>query len=64
MNAIQAAILAIDILLEGIDALNAFDRLANGIAAKAEAAGRDVTDDEMNLIKGIQAEAERRRRGA
>lgn len=32
--------------------------IAQTISAKAEAAGRDVTEDELNVIKALQAVAE------
>jgi hypothetical protein len=56
-------IFAIDLLLTGISMDEAAQRVSNGIAARAQASGRDVTDEEMALVKGLADEAERRRRG-
>lgn len=60
---ISAAIFVIDILFQGIAALEAFDRLAKGVTAKAQAEGRDVNDAEQALINGLLAESQRRRKG-
>jgi len=60
---ISLIILGIDLALEGQDILAGYARLSNGISAKAHAEGRDVTPDEMAIIKGLEAAAVKRRQG-
>jgi hypothetical protein len=57
------AIWTIDLVLSGIDAINAIDRLANGISARAQAENRDVTVEESALVDGLLAESVKRRNG-
>lgn len=63
MTPLQIALLAIEVALTAGDVVAAYDRLANGISAKAEAEGRAVTDEEMALIKSLRELSAKRRRG-
>ena len=57
MTPVQALMLGLSLLYEGAELVKAVNRVANGIAAKAEREGRAVTDDEMALIEGLQKAA-------
>lgn len=62
-DALKIIIFVIDLILEGRDLESAYQRVANGIAANAEAEGRDVTPDESELIDGLLDASAQRRKG-
>lgn len=50
---ISAAIWGINLLVEVLSIPDAYARLQSGIAARAQAAGRDVTPEEEALLDGM-----------
>lgn len=53
----------IDLGLVTVSIGEAADRLRTGISATATKEGREVTEEELALIKAVEAESDRRRRG-
>jgi hypothetical protein len=62
-DAAGLAVFVIDILIQTMSVDEAVQRLSTGLAAKAQAEGRDLSDDELALDRALADEAERRRRG-
>jgi hypothetical protein len=52
-----------DLGVFGINRVQAFNRLKNGLAAQAQRENRDMTDEELALDKQLDAAAERAARG-
>lgn len=63
MDPITTAIYIADILLSGISAWERYQQLSAGISARAQAEGRDVTDQELDIIKAALTAAEKARKG-
>jgi hypothetical protein len=63
MSPVQIALMLLDGLLTGLSLIQAIDRAAHGIAAKAELEGREVTPAEQELIRQLRDESAKRRRG-
>lgn len=62
-NIVDALIFIANMGLLAVSVDEALERLATGISATAEAAGRDVTDEEMAIIKQARDESAKRRKG-
>lgn len=62
-TAVGWIIYLIDLGIIALSIDDATKRLRNGISATAQKEGRDVSDEEENLIKQLEAESDRRRRG-
>jgi hypothetical protein len=62
-DSVGLAVWLLDILIQSMSIDEAFTTLSTGLAAKAQAEGRDLTDDELALDKALADEAEKRRRG-
>jgi hypothetical protein len=63
VSAAQIILLILDVLFEGAALIAAYDRLAGGIAARAESEGRTVTEEELHIIRALRDESAKRRRG-
>ncbi len=60
---IEAAIFTLNLVIESFTIEDAYTRLANGISAKAQAEGRDVNEDEEQMLDVILEASKRARDG-
>ncbi len=60
---ISAAIYGIDLALTLLAVPDGYARLRNGISARAEAEGRDVTEEEENILDALLTASEKARDG-
>jgi hypothetical protein len=60
---IEASIFMLNLVIESFTIEDAYTRLANGISAKAQAEGRDVNEDEEQMLDVILEASKRARDG-